>query len=78
MNFKQKIIFRLFLVLGGFAMILDGMLWVLSFGFYSPSLCLKLSKKRTNWQIYKLKQKRFNEMAWELRNEHNKNQNKII
>lgn len=58
MNSKQKIIFRLFLILGGFSMIIDGIFWILSFGFYSPSLCLKVCKLRTNWQMRELKKNR--------------------
>ena len=58
MSKKEKAVFRVFLVIGGFAMIIDGVALILSLGFYSPSFCLKLAKIRTNWMLRILKSKK--------------------
>ena len=54
----QKIIFRVFLWIGGFTQILDGAFCIISLGFYSPRLTLKLSKIRTEYQLQFLKKAR--------------------
>ena len=58
MNKKEKAIFRIFLMLGGLAMMIDGICWIITLGFYSPSLCIKLAKARTNWMLEVLKSRR--------------------
>ena len=48
---------RFYLIVGGFAMIIDGILCVLTLGSMLPSLTIKVSKKRTDWVLKQLKLK---------------------